>query len=388
MRTFEKTHPWLQFSADLSKAPTKLWIMLGECQSKCEHIINAPLLPETQKELLQVYLAKGALATTAIEGNTLTEQEVLDHLKGKLHLPPSKEYLQREIDNIVQACNAFVEFIRDGVEPPRLKVGEIKALNGMVLSNLELEDHIIPGEIREFSVGVLGYRGAPAEDCECLLESLCDWLNSDDFEPPEGMKIAFSIIKAILAHLYIAWIHPFGDGNGRTARLLEFRILISSGVPSPAAHLMSNHYNQTRTQYYRELKKASQARDGLLSFLVYAVQGFLDGLKQQIETVQKQQWDVVWRDFVYKSFRGKSGESTDRKRNLAFALSNQTKPVRVSEIPNLTPQLARAYANKTRKAVVRDLNDLIQLGIVRKDKKNTFTPRFEAISGFMSITAT
>jgi len=88
MRTFEKTHPWLTFSADLSRCPHTLWIMLGECQSKCEHIMDAPVLPSTTKELLQVYMAKGSLATTAIEGNTLTEAQVLEHLEGRLKLPP------------------------------------------------------------------------------------------------------------------------------------------------------------------------------------------------------------------------------------------------------------------------------------------------------------
>jgi Fic/DOC family len=41
------------------------------------------------------------------------------------------------------------------------------------------------------------------------------------------------LVKAILAHLYIAWIHPFGDGNGRAARLMELRILLEAGVPMP-----------------------------------------------------------------------------------------------------------------------------------------------------------
>ena len=49
--------------------------------------------------------------------------------------------------------------------------------------------------------------------------------------------MAEGILKATLAHLYIAWIHPFGDGNGRTARLVEFMLLSRAGVPSPSAHL-------------------------------------------------------------------------------------------------------------------------------------------------------
>jgi Fic family protein len=384
MRTYEKTHPWLTFSGDLRQAPYSLWLMLGECQSKCEHIRDAPILPSTADELLQLYLAKGTLATTAIEGNTLSEQEVIEHLKGQLHLPPSREYLAREIDNIIKGCNLILSLVRDGHVPPPLTVGEMKALNRMVLEGLTVEDHVVPGELRTVSVGVPGYRGAPAEDCETLLERLCEWLNGADFEAPPERKIVYAAIKAVLAHLYIAWIHPFGDGNGRTARLLEFRILICSGVPSPAAHLLSNHYNQTRTKYYQELRRASQSNGDVVPFLVYAVQGFLDGLREQVGRIQDQQWEVVWRDFVYRSFKGKATESTIRKQRLVFAVSDQDEPVAQRRIPDLTPQLARAYTQKTSKALARDVNDLIRRGLLVKEK-GKIRARWEAIEGFRSV---
>jgi hypothetical protein len=103
MRTFERTHSWITFHIDLRHAGPSLWMLLGEAASKCEHIAGVPLRPSVAQSLHQLYLAKGALATTAIEGNTLTEKEVLAHLQGKLKLPPSKEYLAREVDNIVAA---------------------------------------------------------------------------------------------------------------------------------------------------------------------------------------------------------------------------------------------------------------------------------------------
>ena len=87
MRTFERTHPWICFQIDLRKATPQLWMLLGEAASKCEHIAGVPLRPSVAQELHRLYLAKGALATTAIEGNTLTEKEVLQHLEGKLKLP-------------------------------------------------------------------------------------------------------------------------------------------------------------------------------------------------------------------------------------------------------------------------------------------------------------
>src|SRR5437762_3539077 len=104
-RQYEKTHPWIRFSVDLGTASPELWMLLGEVASKCEHIAGVPLKPETAKSLHLLYMAKGIRATTAIEGNTLSEAEVVDHLQGKLRLPASKEYLAKEVDNVLHACN-------------------------------------------------------------------------------------------------------------------------------------------------------------------------------------------------------------------------------------------------------------------------------------------
>ena len=131
--------------------------------------------PETAKRLHLLYLAKGALATTAIEGNTLTEEEAIKRVEGKLDLPASKEYLGREIDNIVKACNGILAEIEAGtsieISPVR-----IQAFNRQVLERLPLRDEVSLGAIRTYAVGVAAYRGAPAEDCEFLLARLCEWL--------------------------------------------------------------------------------------------------------------------------------------------------------------------------------------------------------------------
>ena len=383
MRQYERTHPWLTFSADLRQVPFESWVMLGECQSKCEHIRDAPILPETKKELYRLYIAKGVLATTAIEGNTLTEEEVLRYLDGKLKLPPSREYQTREIDNIVKACNEVLEVIRNGAVL-RMDVEGIKTLNRKILDGLAVDDHVTPGELRKIQVGVFRYKAAPAEDCQHLLEKLCEWLNGPGFIPPTAsMSYVFAIIRAVLVHLYIAWIHPFGDGNGRTARLMEFIILISSGVPATAAHLLSNHYNQTRIRYYMELSKASDSKGDIIPFLNYAIQGFLDGLREQVETIQAQQWKVVWRDFVYRVIDKQTGRNKGRKQQLVFAISNETEAKSLRDIAEI-PQLVRIYPRTT--ILRRDVDELTEVGLLVKHK-GKIRARIEAISGFKNIVA-
>lgn len=383
MQTYTETHPWLSFKLDLRNAPYTLWLMLGECQSKCEHVSSVPLRPSTADRLYRIYLAKGVLATTAIEGNTLSEDEVLRHLEGNLKLPPSREYLSREIDNVVKGCNDTLALVAKGEIPP-LTPDSIKHLNKTVLDGLDLDDGCIPGELRSHSVVVGKYRGAPVRDCELLLQKLCEWLR-DGFVPPkdqgQDLTIAFAILKAVMAHLYIAWIHPFGDGNGRTARLLEFQILIGAGVPAASAHLLSNHYNATRTEYYRQLARASGSGGDVVPFVVYAVQGFLDGLRQQVDEIWTQQWDIAWQNYIHEHFAGKSSKTAVRQRRLVLDLAGQSSPVPKAKIPEISTRLAQAYAKCTDKTLARDLNALVQSGLVIKTHEG-YRARKELILAF------
>lgn len=364
MRTYEETHKWITFRLDLRRASHRLWMLLGEAQSKSVHIAGVPLLPRVAREMHKVFLAKGALATTAIEGNTLTEEDVLKRLEGKLELPPSKQYLGQEIDNIIEACNTIAERIL-GDDPTDVCVQNVKDYNALVLRNLTLADEVVPGQIREHSVVVGTYRCAPPEDCEYLLGRLCDWLNTE-FKAPEGQEIAYGILRAIIAHIYLAWIHPFGDGNGRTARLIEFQILLSSGVPDTAAHLLSNHYNQTRTEYYRQLDRAHGSGGDILEFIEYALQGFVDGLSEQIELIRAQQMAVHWVNYVHDRFRNQDRPPAQRRRRLVLDLSQQQQPVPISELRLISPRIAEAYASRTAKTIQRDVNLLERMGLVEK----------------------
>jgi Fic family protein len=370
---------------NLKSASARLWMNLGEASSKCEHIAGVPLRPSVAQELHQLYLAKGVLGTTAIEGNTLTEDQVRQILDGTLKLPPSKEYLQQEIENVLRACNQIGTLLAASLPVP-LTVAKLKEFNAIVLDKLKVEPEVIPGQIRTHSVGVLRYRGAPAEDCEYLLQRLCDWLNGDDFNAPSSDTVVYAIIKAVLAHLYLAWIHPFGDGNGRTARLVEFQLLLTAGVPSPAAHLMSNHYNHTRTEYYRQLDYASKSGGDILPFMEYAVQGFVDGLRGQLELVREQQWDVTWRNYVHEMFRDKIKVSDIRQRHLALDLSAIATPVPLAKITETTPRLAKTYATKSPKTLQRDLAELEKLGIVERTAEGIRAKR-EIILAFLPLRA-
>src|SRR5258708_5499671 len=89
------SHPWISFRADFSQAGVGLWIKLGAAESKIRHVANTLLPPDVSQELHEVYLAKGVRATTAIEGNTLSEDEVRKIIKGEQAVPKSRAYQAR-----------------------------------------------------------------------------------------------------------------------------------------------------------------------------------------------------------------------------------------------------------------------------------------------------
>jgi Fic family protein len=358
---------------------------LGEARSKCEHIAGVPLPPLVAGELHRVYLAKGAHATTAIEGNTLTEEEVRQRMQGKLKLPESREYLGQEVDNVVNACNQMLNLAATQRDFELITPDIIKEFNRIVLNGLELDDEIKPGEISLHNVGVANYLGAPREDCEYLLDRMCSWLNEPAFLPsnnPDAM--VFGILRAILAHLYLVWIHPFGDGNGRTSRLLEHRILLAAGVPSPASHLLSNHYNATRTDYYRQLDRSSKGGGDSIPFVEYAVRGFVDGLMAQLQHIRQVQWQLTWVNYVHEVFRGRDSVADRRQKHLVLDMSERPNRSLIHEIPMISPRVAAAYAGKSSRTIRRDIMALIDMDLIVRDGPG-FSANRELIQAFLPL---
>jgi Fic family protein len=331
----------------------------------------------------QVYLAKGARASAAIEGNSLNEAQAVAAVEGTLKVSQSQEYLQQELENVINALATVEREVHTGgtfnLTPQRLH-----EINAETLKGLEVEDHVVPGEFRTGGI-IVGnvYQGAPAGDCGFLIDTLCSWLNGPDFQTEgddHAAHFLHAFLRAVIAHVYIAWIHPFGDGNGRTARLVEFGILTTAGIPSVAAHLLSNHYNATRARYYRQLDLASKSGGDLVPFLGYAAGGFAGELQQQLNEVHEQIVNATWVNYVHTLFPDPT-LTERRRRDLVLALSHQDFVSRAN-LTTLTPRLTDAYAGKGRKTVTRDLNDLADRDLIERTPKGVRARR-EVILSFL-----
>jgi len=382
---YSKTHPHISFK-DIWMLNEDIIFMLGQCKSIIRIISEIPLPPKERERLLLVSLRKGAQATTAIEGNTLTDDEIARIDEGE-SLPPSREYLEIEVKNILEALNSIREDVilndKSAVITPEL----IKNFHYCVGKNLGDHFKAIPGQFRQNNVIVGQYRPPESTDVIKLMQKLCDWMR-ETFHYEEGnTDFIDQVIQAIVFHVYIAWIHPFGDGNGRTARLVEFYILLRAGLPDIASHILSNFYNNTREEYYRQLEIAGREAD-LSKFIRYAVQGFRDGLTEALYIFQGNILKIAWKNYIYealdsKKASGKSKAIVKRRRNVALHFPTD-KFYGIDELLESNPVFIREYAMCSPVTRARDLKELEKLNLIYK-AGNKFIGNIQILKGMMPL---
>ncbi|MBI2412849.1 MAG: Fic family protein [Deltaproteobacteria bacterium] len=357
--------------------------MLGECDAYINALTDIPLKPADRTRLLTVSLIKGAQATTAIEGNTLTDEEI-EKVQEGWKLPPSKEYQEIEVRNIINAFNELLHEIAQEGREQLITPELVKRFHRMIGKDLGSHFDAIPGKFRDDSRVVGRYLAPDHRSVPDLMSQLCKWLR-EEFHYDKGQKLPDAVIQAIITHVYIEWIHPFGDGNGRTGRLLEFYILLRAGLPSIVSHILSNFYNQTRQEYYRQFDNARNKRD-LTEFIEYAVRGFKDGLKEALKVIQDGQFIIFWHNYIHETFadlKYTKREVFKRKRELMLGMPIN-KGFDVDEITLITPQIAKKYATLNRATILRDLKELQEINLIIKEGRK-YTANIQLLKSMMPI---
>lgn len=355
-------YPHLQFRKHWSLSPEVLF-ELGQCNAIVAAIAEMPLRPSHYRELRQVALVKGAQATTAIEGNTLSEAEVERVAEGE-RLPPSKEYQEIEVRNILDAMNELLHEVV--LEDHEQLIGRRLLLRFHEMVGRDLGEHFdaIPGRLREDQRIVGPYRCPDYREVPELVDRLCRWLRAEFRYESGEQTFVDAVVQAIVTHVYVEWIHPFGDGNGRTGRLVEFYILLRAGLPNIASHVPSNFYNLTRPEYYRQLGEATRTGD-LSQFIAYAVRGFRDGLSEILEKIQYSQFAIAWRSYIHEELAETRFQKDvlKRRRMLALALPLD-RGLTLEEAMTVDSRVAREYAKLSDRTALRDLEALEQLELV------------------------
>lgn len=211
------------------------------------------------RRINRVRTIQGSLA---IEGNTLSEEQITAILDGKLVIAPPREV--QEVRNAIKAYDSFQHW-----HPDREK--DLLAAHEMLMTGL-LD---APGNYRHGGVGVMAgekvvHMAPPASRVPLLMRDLLHWLKTTDEHP---------LISSSIFHYEFEFIHPFEDGNGRMGRLWQTLILAKWNpvfAEIPVESLVHHH----QQEYYAALNGSTKQGDSAVFV------EFMLGMVQQAVTAQ------------------------------------------------------------------------------------------------------
>jgi Fic family protein len=225
-------------------------------------------------QLKKVFHLLESLASARIEGNHTT---LADYIETKVTAPvgtPSDTL--REIENIEAAMRHLEETVQ-----PHEPISEhlIRSLHAVTVEGLEREGDRTPGAYRNGAVKIAQAEHQPPDAIQvpAYMQELVDFVNRADAPKYDLMKVA-------LAHHRFAWIHPFGNGNGRLVRLLTYALLVKYGFRVSAMGRLLNPaavFCSDRNHYYSMLAEADKGTDTALeAWCTYVLTGVRDELRK------------------------------------------------------------------------------------------------------------
>ena len=210
-----------------------------------------------RKELLIDFSVNFTYNTNAIEGSTVTKEETEDIIKRKIS--PNKPI--RDVQETIRHSRAFLEMLN---EKKDLTLSLLLKWHKEIFQESKQD---IAGSLRDYNVRVGDYRCPDWQDVKSLMKDFFRWYK-------ENKKKEHPVELAAMAHYKFVKIHPFGDGNGRIARLIANFVLNKHRFP-----LIVVEY-KNRKSYYRALKKANKEE---YEFTKYFVRRYLSTYKNYLE---------------------------------------------------------------------------------------------------------
>jgi len=167
-------------------------------------------------------------------------------------------------------------------------------------------------------------------------------------------------------HYHFASMHPFLDGNGRTARALEALLLQRAGLRDTAFIAMSNYYYEEKTRYLSVLSDVRSLGHDLTPFLIFALQGVKNQCGRLFSEISISVKRAVFRNMMYDLFQRLQ---TPRKRVIALRQIEILKILLHESMPvmQLYRQLEERHYGKLKSSIAayaRDINALLHLGAV------------------------
>jgi Fic family protein len=318
-----------------------------------EFIDNARIVPKWDIALRREAIIKGTHASTAIEGNPLTLSEVEILSKGRNVFALEKE--KREVLNYINV----LEHINRYIDKNKITERSILRLHKDLIKGT-LDNHKFEGKYRDIQVfvgnrftGEIHFTPPSVDNVSKMMKGLIKWINdkeTDKLNPP---------VAAGIIHYQIVYIHPFIDGNGRTARALATLILVLKGYNINRYFTLDDYYNGDRKAYYNALRVADISANDLSGWLEYFLEGFMISImqvKQKIMTLGFSKYS--------------------KKREKQIALTNRE--MKILELIYGKGRITSGDLQKlygiTRQAVHKELRNMIKKGVIvmRGSGKTTY----------------
>lgn len=227
--------------------------------------LNGTAAPWYFYQLKHIFHWLESLGSARIEGNHTTIADYVEHeIDGDTR---STESL-REIENI----NEAIKYVEANIEEnSELDARFILDLHSIIVKDLVKEGDVNAGAYRTHNVKIAGAKHLPTDHLHVknLMDELLDFINKKDVDQ-------YDLIKTALFHHRFAWIHPFGNGNGRVARMLNYALLIKYGFNVKQGRILNPScvFFSDREYYYMSLSYADQGTDeALLRWCEYVLTG-------------------------------------------------------------------------------------------------------------------
>lgn len=325
---------WRHFCFDWrlrTEALTEVLIDI-EAHRRAASLLTLP--PDWRTELDRLNRVRAVHGTTALEGNPLTEAEVRQQLELAAtetpESPPGRPEEHREVRNAGRAQD-WVKERFSGESSPPLRLGDLLQMHALLTEGSD-ERRTAPGRLRtaEVTVGTpeLGgvHRGAPSKDLERLLDEFVTLLDSRKF------RSQHPAIQALLAHFFLVTIHPFGDGNGRTSRLVEAAVLYRGRYNIHGFYGLSNYFYRNGDAYRLLLQRSRRSQPfDLQEFMEFSLRGFASELKGINDFIQRKTNRAFYRNALDRACSQRESVRrrvlNAREYGLLEFLLEQTEPV-------------------------------------------------------------
>lgn len=244
MKKIKIWHPKYSITASITKA-------LMEIQTAKTIVENTPLSPTVEAKLRYEARLRSTHFSTKIEGNQLTLKQAKDIIENKTK---SIQQRQRDVNEVRNYWDALLKVELWAADKRSFSEELIRQIHGIVQNGLRSKPtDYRDGQnvIRDSASGGIVYLPPEAKDVSDLMSEMVNWVNtafSDDIPVP---------IIASLVHYQFVTIHPYNDGNGRTARLLSTFILQRDGYGLNGFLSLEEHHARDLQGYYNFLAVGS-----------------------------------------------------------------------------------------------------------------------------------